>query len=62
MGCAWVMAETSRIWSSLASVKASGAMRMSEPLPFDRSCEQPKPWSSAVTVALPTSKTLPSAE
>ena len=38
-----------------------GAMRMSDPLPLERSPSQPNPWRSAVAVALPTPKARPSA-
>ena len=60
MRCACVMAETARTSSSSAVVYASGAMRMSEPLPLERSPSQPRPSASAVRVALPTSNALPS--
>lgn len=60
MTWAWVTADAPLISSSLAVVSASGAMRMREPLPFERSPSQPRPRSIAVAVAFPTSKAEPS--
>ena len=56
--CAWVIAETARISSSVALVKASGTVLMSDPLPLSRSPERPVPRLSARIVVLPISNSL----
>ena len=59
-GCAWVMAETALISSSVASVQASGAILIREPLPLSRSSLQPCPCIRALVVVLPMPNAFPS--
>ena len=56
VGWAWVTALAAATSSRPALVKASGAMRMSEPLPQSRSPQQPSPRSMARDVVAPMSK------
>lgn len=56
VACACVMAETARTSSSVASVNASGRMRIRDPLPLSRSPVRPRPEENASAVVPPMSK------